>query len=104
MGRPSTNVANKPPYLVREVLKAYDADGLAVTGSGQTIAILIDTFPTDTDMQTFWKQNNLPADCHQFRYSSTSMVLMLPRLLMRIFLNYTNQMLDEKQNFFRWNR
>jgi kumamolisin len=57
---PSPNIANAPPYLVNEVLKAYNADGLNVTGSGQTIAILIDTFPADSDLQEFWKRNKLP--------------------------------------------
>ena len=46
---PSPNVENAPPYLVPEILKAYNADGLGVTGNGQTIAILIDTFPADPD-------------------------------------------------------
>ena len=42
-----------------EILKAYGADGLAVTGKGQTIAILIDTFPTAADLKAFWKLNKL---------------------------------------------
>jgi kumamolisin len=45
---------------VHEVLKAYNADGIGVTGKGQTIAILIDTFPADADLTTFWQRNNLP--------------------------------------------
>jgi kumamolisin len=57
---PTPNIQNAPPYLVSEVLKAYNADGLNVTGKGQTIAILIDTFPTDSDLKAFWKRNNLP--------------------------------------------
>jgi kumamolisin len=57
---PSPDIANAPPYLVNEVLKAYNADGLNVTGSGQTIAIMIDTFPADSDLQEFWKRNKLP--------------------------------------------
>jgi kumamolisin len=52
---------NAPPYLVGEVLKAYNADGLNVTGAGQTIAILIDTFPDDADLTAFWAANGLPA-------------------------------------------
>jgi kumamolisin len=51
-----------PPYLVHDILRAYDADNLGLTGAGQTIAILIDTFPADTDVQSFWKQNNIPVD------------------------------------------
>jgi kumamolisin len=56
---PAPNIQNAPPYLVQEVLKAYNADGLPVTGKGQTIAILIDTFPADADLKAFWKRNNL---------------------------------------------
>jgi kumamolisin len=56
---PSPNIQNAPPYLVNEVLRAYNADGLSVTGKGQTIAILIDTFPADADLQAFWQQNGV---------------------------------------------
>ena len=59
------NVANQAPYLVHEVLKAYGADGLAVTGAGQKIAILIDTLPVDTDLQAFWKRNGLSTSLSQ---------------------------------------
>ncbi len=51
---------NAPPYLVGEMLKAYGADGLAQTGAGQKIGILIDRFPKDNDMVAFWKANNIP--------------------------------------------
>lgn len=53
---------NAPPYLVGEILKAYNADGLKVTGAGQTIAILIDCFPEDSDLTAFWTANGLPSD------------------------------------------
>jgi kumamolisin len=49
-------------YLVRDILKAYNADGLEATGAGQTIAILIDTFPLDEDLRQFWRANDLPDD------------------------------------------
>ena len=58
---PTPNIANAPPYLVSEVLKAYSADNLGVSGKGQTIAILIDSFPLDTDLQTFWQKNESQA-------------------------------------------
>ena len=64
-GAPSPNIANAPPYLVQEVLRAYNADGLNVTGQGQTIAILIDTFPRDADLKTFWRRNNLSVTLQQ---------------------------------------
>ncbi len=62
---PSPSISNAPPYLPSEILKAYNAGGLPLDGSGQTIAILIDTFPADADMQTFWEQNNLPVTLSQ---------------------------------------
>ncbi len=58
-GKPSPNVANAPPYLVSEILKAYGGDGLGLSGKGQSIAILIDTFPADADLAAFWKANGL---------------------------------------------
>lgn len=61
-GLPSPNVANSPPYLVSEILRAYGADALGVSGAGQTIAILIDTFPNDHDIIEFWKANEIAVE------------------------------------------
>ncbi|WP_218079447.1 S53 family peptidase [Anthocerotibacter panamensis] len=46
-----------PPHAVNEVLSAYNAQNLTVSGAGQRIAILIDTFPGDTDLAGFWSAN-----------------------------------------------
>ena len=54
-------------YLVSQILKAYNADGLGVTGNGQTIAILINTFAADSDLTAFWAQNNIPANLSQIQ-------------------------------------
>ena len=69
---PSPNIANAPPYLVSEILKAYDADGLGVTGAGQTIAILIDTFPADADLTAFWTRNGVPVTLAQIEKVNVS--------------------------------
>jgi kumamolisin len=61
------NIANAPPYLVSEILHAYNANGLGVTGKGQTIAILIDTFPVDTDLTKFWAKNGVPVTLAQIQ-------------------------------------
>ena len=61
-GLPAPNIANSPPYLVAEILRAYNANALGVTGAGQTIAILIDTFPNDDDVIDFWKANGIAVD------------------------------------------
>jgi kumamolisin len=47
-------IANAPPYLAREILRAYDGDTLGLSGKDQEIAILIDTVPLDTDLTAFW--------------------------------------------------
>lgn len=52
--QPSTNTANHPPFLPSEILKAYGGGSLAQTGSGQTIGIVIDTFPKNSDLTAFW--------------------------------------------------
>jgi len=58
--QPTVNIDNAPPYVVPEILKAYGADGLGLSGKGQTIAILIDTVPNDADLRAFWAQNGVP--------------------------------------------
>lgn len=70
-GQPSPNTANMPPYLVSEILKAYDADTLNVTGNGQTIAILIDTFPDNADISAFWQANGLATDTTRIEQVNT---------------------------------
>ena len=69
---PAPSISNSPPYLPSEILKAYNADGLGLDGGGQTIAILIDTFPADADMQACWQQANLPATLAQCRKGACS--------------------------------
>ena len=55
----STTTPNAPPYLVNEILGAYNAKNLGVTGAGQTIAILIDTVPLNSDLTAFWTANGV---------------------------------------------
>lgn len=66
---------NAPPYLPREILKGYSADTTNLTGAGQTIAIVIDTYPLDSDLTTFWSRcgvNRLPnSSVQHFQVSGT---------------------------------
>jgi kumamolisin len=64
-GGPTTNIGNASPFLVSEILKAYNAGGAGANGAGQTIAILIDTFPEDADLIAFWTRNGLPVTIAQ---------------------------------------
>lgn len=62
---PSTHIGNAPPYLVSEIAAAYGADKVAGGGAGQTVAILIDTFPRNSDLTEFWSANGLPVTLSQ---------------------------------------
>jgi len=55
--QPNSLTGTNPPYLPKQISKAYGADtlyGAGVSGSGQTIAIVIDTFPNTSDLTSFW--------------------------------------------------
>jgi kumamolisin len=69
---PSAAAVPQDGYLVSEILRAYDADGLSVTGKGQTIAILIDTFPTTEDLKAFWQLNKLKTTIRQIEMINVS--------------------------------
>jgi kumamolisin len=68
-----TSRAPAASYKVYDILKAYDAHGLEVpgkgrvTGKGQTIAILIDTFPSMSDVKSFWQRNGLALNDSQIQ-------------------------------------
>ena len=50
------------PYSPAQIAQAYQATGLYstnITGAGQTIAIVIDTFPSTGDVISFWQANNI---------------------------------------------
>lgn len=65
---PRRNASTQSTYKVQEILNAYDADGLAATGAGQVIAILIDTFPLSSDLRRFWQANNLTIPSGQVEF------------------------------------
>jgi kumamolisin len=49
-------------YRVAEVMGAYGASQIGVTGAGQVIAILIDNYPNVADLNSFWSANSLPVN------------------------------------------
>jgi kumamolisin len=63
----SLSSPNNPPYIPSEILKAYSADTTGLTGTGQTIAILIDTWPLDSDLQLFWSRCGVNPDLTRIR-------------------------------------
>jgi subtilase family serine protease len=46
------------PYLVSQIAGAYNIS--VGNGGGQTIAIIIDTFPNNSDLTRFWAANGVP--------------------------------------------
>jgi kumamolisin len=54
---PKKLINNSPPYTVPEIAKAYS--GSIGDGTGQTIAIVIDTFPASGDLTAFWAGNSV---------------------------------------------
>jgi hypothetical protein len=56
--RPQSLTDNNPPFLPSQIAKAYGAQSLYnanVNGAGQSIAIVIDTFPNTSDLTSFWQ-------------------------------------------------
>ncbi len=76
---PAATASVQDGYLVSEILKAYNANGLSVTGKGQTIAILIDTFPAAADLTAFWKLNGLKTTIKQIEMINVNGVSMPPQ-------------------------
>ncbi len=53
----ASSVGGPANYTPQQIASAYDATPLynqGITGAGQTIAIMIDTFPAQSDLTTFW--------------------------------------------------
>ncbi len=51
---PNSTTGNGPPFLPSQIALAYHATGVGVTGAGQKIGIVIDTFPANSDLTAFW--------------------------------------------------
>ncbi len=58
--RPQSTTGNVPPFLPRQIAKAYGAAGLGYDGTGQTIGIVIDAFPATSDLTSFWTTSGVP--------------------------------------------
>jgi kumamolisin len=48
-----------PPYLVGDILTAYDVSSSGLTGAGEQIGIIIDTVPRASDLTQFWTANGV---------------------------------------------
>ncbi|MGD1030252.1 MAG: protease pro-enzyme activation domain-containing protein [Opitutaceae bacterium] len=52
--RPEAGGSVTPPYLPGQIAAAYGASGLNLNGSGQTIAIIENAYPSSSDLTEFW--------------------------------------------------
>ncbi len=60
--RTNSLTGSNPPYLPSQIAQAYNATPLYasnLTGAGQSIAIVIDTFPNTSDLTSFWSTYNV---------------------------------------------
>ncbi len=56
----------EPPFEVGDILKAYNISASGLTGAGQTIAIIIDTVPNNSDLQAFWSNNGVSQSLNNY--------------------------------------
>ena len=75
---PTPQIENEPPYFVKEILHAYDADNTGYTGANTKTAILIDTFPLDSDLTAFWQANSIPQTLANIEKVNVLNVAVLP--------------------------
>jgi kumamolisin len=65
-------VGNSPPYFPSAILSAFQGSELDLDGSGQKIAILIDTFPLNTDLTAFWETTKVPGSLSRIQKISVN--------------------------------
>ena len=68
---PSSLTGTGAPYTPSQIAHVYNADGLFqsnITGAGQTIVIVIDTFPSTTDLQGFWSTYGVNQSINNFSF------------------------------------
>ena len=61
-----------PAYIPGEIAKAYNATPLyssGITGTGQSIAIVIDTFPNTSDLTSFWSLCGIPQSLNNITFT-----------------------------------
>ena len=56
---PRAGTSNSPPFLPAQIATAYGASGLNLDGSGQTIAIVENAYPSGSDLAAFWTAASL---------------------------------------------
>jgi hypothetical protein len=52
--KPRASGSITPPYLPSQIATAYGASGFGLNGSGQTIAIIENAYPSSSDLSKFW--------------------------------------------------
>jgi len=58
--RPYNIGSNYAPYVPANLAVAYNATGLGVNGSGQTIGLIGYAFPSGSDISQFWQECGIP--------------------------------------------
>ncbi|HEX4084043.1 MAG TPA: protease pro-enzyme activation domain-containing protein, partial [Chthoniobacteraceae bacterium] len=61
----------QPPYYPSQLAAAYDINPLStngINGAGQTIAIVIDTFPNASDLKSFWAETGVKQSINNIQF------------------------------------
>jgi sugar lactone lactonase YvrE len=58
-GGPEASGSTVPPFYPAQVAAAYNAAGLGLTGSGQTIAVFEVAYPVASDLAAFWSASGI---------------------------------------------
>ncbi len=61
----SDKLGGKITLSLEDIRYTYGANNTVINGQGQTIGILIDRFPNDHDLETFWNLNKLSTSINQ---------------------------------------
>jgi sugar lactone lactonase YvrE len=71
---PNATAAASAEYRPKQIAQAYNATSLYnndITGSGQTIAIVIDTFPATSDLELFWSSSGINQSLSNIEFIQT---------------------------------
>ena len=72
VGKLTPHTVGATPYFPSDIISAYNASKITQDGTGQIIAIVIDTVPVATDLTTFWTGTGVNQSMSRMQFVSLS--------------------------------
>ena len=72
VGKLTPHTVGATPYFPSDIISAYNASKITQDGTGQIIAIVIDTVPITTDLTTFWTGTGVNQSLSRMQFVSLS--------------------------------